>query len=73
MSRLIRLKEVMHRTGMKRSTIYARVKAGTFPPNFKIGERAAAWNEKDIDAWIDGHISGVLKNVKWQDYIKGVA
>ena len=44
--------EVEHRTGLKRSTIYDKMKAGTFPKPVKLGARAVAWFEPEIDAWI---------------------
>ena len=49
--------EVEHRTGLKRSTIYDKMKAGTFPKPVKLGARAVAWLEPEIDAWIKERIS----------------
>lgn len=50
---LIRRKDVETRTGLSRSTIYARIAAGTFPSPIDLGGgRAVAWLESDIDAWI---------------------
>jgi prophage regulatory protein len=49
--RLIRIKEVMHRTGLGRSTIYKFMKLGKFPKQVPIGG-LAAWNEIEIDGWI---------------------
>jgi|MTBAKSStandDraft_2_1061841.scaffolds.fasta_scaffold07377_4 prophage regulatory protein len=51
-SRLIRLPEVIIRVGLSRSTLYARIKAGTFPAPVKLGEKSVAFLESDIDAWI---------------------
>ena len=42
--------EIEHRTGLKRSTIYDKMKAGTFPKPVKLGARAVAWLEPEIDA-----------------------
>lgn len=50
---LLRLPKVMEKTGLKRATIYLHIKQNTFPKQFKIGQRAVAWLESDIDAWID--------------------
>jgi prophage regulatory protein len=49
--RLIRIKEVMHRTGLARSTIYKFMKLDKFPKQVPIGG-LAAWNEIEIDGWI---------------------
>ena len=54
---LIRLRQVMARTGMSRSTIYAYIKNGTFPTPISISERCVAWVESDIDGWIDDRIA----------------
>lgn len=52
--KFLRLKEVIALTGLKRSTIYARVSAGTFPKCFKLGtgSRASAWRSDEIEAWM---------------------
>ena len=50
--RLIRLKEVMHRVGLGRSTIYRWMDEGRFPRPVKLGPRSIAWEEIDIDEWI---------------------
>lgn len=40
------------RTGLKRSTIYERMREGTFPLPFKLGEKSVGWLESEIEAWI---------------------
>ena len=50
--RLMRLTEVEHRTGRKRSSIYRDMAAGKFPLARKIGVRAVAWYSDDVDRWI---------------------
>ncbi len=55
-TRLIKLPEVMQRTGKKRSTIYANVKAGLMPAPIKIGEKAVCWVETEIEEWIASRI-----------------
>jgi prophage regulatory protein len=51
MSRFIRLREVMTQTGKTRSAIYEGMAEGSFPKCFKIGDRAAAWLESEIEGW----------------------
>lgn len=53
MKRLLRLPEVLSRTGLSRSTLYADA---TFPRSIKIGPRAVAWDEREIDDWIEARI-----------------
>ena len=58
---LLRLPKVMEKTGLKRATIYLHIKQNTFPKQFKIGQRAVAWLESDIDNWIEERVVRVRK------------
>lgn len=49
MARLLRLKEVIRRTGKSRSSIYADP---SFPKSVKIGTRSVAWVEQEVEDWI---------------------
>lgn len=53
--RLIRLPEVLDRVGLKKSTWYARLAAGTAPQPVHVGPRVVAWPESSIDEFIAGH------------------
>lgn len=57
MTRLLRLSEVMHRTGLRRSTLYALVASGEFPKPIKLAERASAWVETEVETWIQDKIT----------------
>ncbi|OBU29687.1 AlpA family transcriptional regulator [Photobacterium kishitanii] len=50
--RFIRLKEVMHVTGLGRSSIYNYMAEGRFPKTVSLGGRAVAWVESDIELWM---------------------
>ncbi|CAK0232911.1 phage transcriptional regulator AlpA [Burkholderia pseudomallei] len=50
---ILRRHDVERETGLARSTIYDRVKAGTFPAPIKIGAHAVGWRVADIDAWLE--------------------
>jgi prophage regulatory protein len=50
--RIVRLKTVLARTGLSRSTIYRKIAEGTFPPQIKISVNGAGWRESDIDRWV---------------------
>lgn len=54
---ILRRKEVEARTGLSRSTIYARVRAGTFPAPVPLGEKAVGWVESEISAYLANCIS----------------
>ncbi|MFC2255014.1 helix-turn-helix transcriptional regulator [Labrys portucalensis] len=49
---IIRLKTVLSRTGLSRSTIYRKIAEGTFPPQIKISINGAGWHETEISRWI---------------------
>ena len=54
---LLRLGEVCRRTCKSRSEIYRRIAAGDFPQPVKLGERASAWPEHEVTAWIASRIA----------------
>ena len=49
---IIRLKTVLARTGLSRSTIYRKIAEGTFPARLKISLNGAGWRESDINRWV---------------------
>ena len=63
---LIRLNEVMSRTGYGRTSIYRKMEDGSFPKSLKLGgppkdpnefdSRAIAWIEDEVDQWIESRI-----------------
>jgi len=65
-TRLIRLNEVLSRTGYGRTSIYRKMDEGTFPKCLKLGSpikdptqfdcRAIAWIEDEIDQWVESRI-----------------
>ena len=50
--RIIRLKAVLERTGLTRSTLYRKIQLGTFPRQLRISVRCAGWRESDVEAWL---------------------
>ena len=49
---LIKLPAVKQRTTLSTSEIYRRIEAGTFPAQVRLGAKAVAWLEHEIDTWI---------------------
>ena len=60
---LIRLPEVLKRTGFGKAWIYRLISEGRFPAPVKIGVRAVAFVESEIDAWIQSVIETSRNNV----------
>lgn len=65
--RIIRLRELMDRTGLARSTVYDKMNARSprhdpdFPRPFKLGvtqSSSVGWNESAVDAWIHKKMAG---------------
>lgn len=55
--RLVRLPEVIARTGRTRSRIYDDISKGDFPQPVKIGGQAIAFVEAEVEAWIAAKIA----------------
>ena len=45
------------KTGLSRSTIYEKIKDGTFPKPVKLGPRAVGWFDSEIDAWLEERLA----------------
>lgn len=50
--KVLRLPAVIDRVGLGRASIYAYMERGDFPRPIKIGDRAVAWRESDVNAWL---------------------
>lgn len=61
--RFLRLADVRARVPYSRSTIYQLVAEGKFPKPIRLGERAVAWLESEVDAWIASRIESARGEV----------
>ena len=56
--RILRFPEVKSASGLKRSSIYNRIKEGLFPKPITLGPRMVGWRESEIaavnNAWVRG-------------------
>lgn len=50
--RILRLKTVLERTGLSRSTMYRKMQNGTFPKNIRISTRCTGWRESAVNEWM---------------------
>ena len=62
---ILRRKQVEARTGLSRSTIYAKMRRNpkrpadydpTFPRPVSVGAKAVGWIEGEIDAWLNAQV-----------------
>ncbi|CNH85690.1 helix-turn-helix transcriptional regulator [Yersinia intermedia] len=55
--RFIRLPEVIHTTGLSRSTIYDLISRQQFPAQISLGGKNVAWLASEIDGWMNDRIA----------------
>ena len=55
--RMLRLPDVIRKTGLSRSQIYRLVDMGSFPGQVHLGERTAAWIEAEVEQWLTERIN----------------
>ena len=58
MNIILRMPDVMSRTGKSRSTIYADCAAGLFPRPVRLGQRAVGWPAHEVDQILTARIAG---------------
>ncbi len=49
---ILRLPEIIARTGLSRSSIYLGISNGEFPRSVSLGGRAVGWLEEDVERWL---------------------
>ncbi|UGY27173.1 AlpA family transcriptional regulator [Bradyrhizobium septentrionale] len=57
LQRILRRPEVEAATGLKRSSIYEGMAAGTFPKTVPLSDKAVGWLESEIIAWQKARIA----------------
>ncbi|ELW2863484.1 AlpA family phage regulatory protein [Klebsiella aerogenes] len=50
--KLLRLSQVMEKTGMRKTLIYGLMRIEQFPQPINLGRYSVAWLESEIDEWI---------------------
>ncbi|MBK1643587.1 dipicolinate synthase [Thiocapsa imhoffii] len=60
-TRFIRIAQVCDRVGLKRACIYRYIKLGKFPAPVKLGPRASAWVESEVEDWQKQQVIGSRK------------
>ena len=57
----VRLPELLEQLAVGKTTLYARIKQGTFPPPVKFGERVSAWPEHEVDTVGNAYMRSATK------------
>lgn len=50
--RILRIRTVLQRTGLSRSTLYRKINDGSFPRQVPISIHGAGWRESAVNCWI---------------------
>lgn len=50
---ILRAPEVLARTGLSRTTIWRKVRAGTFPAPIELGANSIGWRVSEIQGWLE--------------------
>jgi prophage regulatory protein len=58
---LLRLPDVIARTGLSRAAIYAAIARGEFPESVPISARARAWPSSRVESWVQAKIAAAQK------------
>lgn len=57
----VRLPELLEQLAVGKTTLYARIKQGTFPPPVKFGERVSAWPEHEVNTVANAYMRSATK------------
>lgn len=59
MTRMLDVQEVMDLTGLSRTTIWRREKAGEFPQRREVSPRRVGWLDTEITEWLATRPKGI--------------
>lgn len=51
--RVLKITQVTKDSGLSRSSVYSKMKDGTFPKPISLGARSVGWLDYEINEWID--------------------
>ena len=55
--RILKMKEVLQKTGLGRTTMYKLIKSLDVPQARPLGLRAVGWLESEVEAWIENKVA----------------
>jgi prophage regulatory protein len=53
---ILRLRDVLKRTGLSRATLYKKIANGEFPRQISLGARAIGWLKGEVESWINERV-----------------
>jgi prophage regulatory protein len=61
--RILRIPELLDKTGLKKSHQQQLEQRGEFPKRIKLSERASGWLESEVDEWIAKRVAASRSSV----------
>jgi prophage regulatory protein len=61
---ILRLPQLKTKVGLSRSSIYAAIALGRFPPPIHLGPRSRGWLESDVEAWVRQQVESSRASVR---------
>lgn len=55
--RILRLSDVLYRTGLSRTTLYRKIAEGTFPHQVRISQKGSGWRASAVETWMDDPVA----------------
>jgi prophage regulatory protein len=55
--KILRMPDIVSLTGLSRTTIYRKIKEGTFPAQLHISDHCCGWRASAIELWIADSLS----------------
>lgn len=52
-NRILRIRQVLDLTGLRRTALYEKMNADEFPQSVKLGARAVGWREAEVLSWME--------------------
>ncbi len=52
-TKILRMPDLVLRTGLSRTTIYRKIKEGTFPAQLRISDHCCGWRESSLERWME--------------------
>ena len=68
--KFLRLHSVIDLTGLSKSSIYKQINEGTFPEQVRIGGRAVAWLDLEIDDWMTQCVETRFTDIKTENNVE---
>jgi predicted DNA-binding transcriptional regulator AlpA len=68
---ILRCDEVVHKTGLSRTTIWRMERAGTFPSRLRLSANAVGWSKDEITDWLEDRPRGMTGSPRRADGSSG--